>query len=365
MKDVLDLGILAIGLVVILVGSELFTNGIEWFGHKLNLAEGAVGSVLAAVGTALPETLIPVVAIVFAGGSGSDSAHGVGVGAILGAPFMLATLAMFVTGVAVWSQRKKRDTGDVVLADPAVLRKDVGYFFVAYAIALGAAFLPSDAEIARIGVAIVLLVIYGIYVRAHFTADPTVDAPDLAHLPNLAPLRLHRLDVPGRRVDPAVPRLRIVSIQVLLAVGMILLGAVVFVDAVEDLAGALGIAPAVLALIVAPIATELPEKFNSVIWVRQAKDTLALGNITGAMVFQSCIPTVVGLTLAAETWRVDLNSPESLLAFASAGIAFASMALIFLPTVRRGKLTARSLSIGGVFYVIYLALVLFYIVSTG
>jgi cation:H+ antiporter len=278
---------------------------------------------------------------------------------------MLATLAMFVTGVAVWSQRKKRDTGDLVLADPAVLRKDVGYFFVAYAIALGAAFLPSSAEIARIGVAVVLLAIYVIYVRAHFTADPTVDAPDLAHLPNLAPLRLHKLDVPGRRADAAVPRLRIVTFQVLLAVGLILVGAVVFVDAVEDLSGALGIAPAVLALIIAPIATELPEKFNSVIWVRQAKDTLALGNVTGAMVFQSCIPTVVGLTLAAETWTVNTSSPESLLAFASAGIAFASMAAIFLPTVRRGKLTARSLSIGGVFYVLYLALVLVYIVTAG
>ncbi len=45
-------------------------------------------------------------------------------------------------------------------------------------------------------------------------------------------------------------------------------------------------------LLVAPIATELPEKFNAVIWIRQGKDTLAMGNITGAMVFQASIPTV-------------------------------------------------------------------------
>ena len=45
---------LALAFVVILAGAELFTNGIEWFGLKLGLAEGAVGSVLAAVGTALP-----------------------------------------------------------------------------------------------------------------------------------------------------------------------------------------------------------------------------------------------------------------------------------------------------------------------
>src|SRR3954469_21538161 len=94
----LDVLILLVALLVILFGAELFTNGIEWFGRKLGLAEGAVGSVLAAVGTALPETLIPIIAILFASGA---SSHEVGVGAILGAPFMLATLAMFVTGIAV------------------------------------------------------------------------------------------------------------------------------------------------------------------------------------------------------------------------------------------------------------------------
>src|SRR5439155_1713956 len=85
------IALLAVG--GILAGAELFTNGIEWFGRKLQLAEGAVGSVLAAVGTALPETMIPIIAIL--SGSGSAASHGIGVGATLGAPFMLATLAMF------------------------------------------------------------------------------------------------------------------------------------------------------------------------------------------------------------------------------------------------------------------------------
>ena len=74
--------ILVIALIVILIGAELFTNGIEWVGRKLDLAEGAVGSVLAAVGTALPETMIPIIAILFAGGG--EASHAVGIGAILG-----------------------------------------------------------------------------------------------------------------------------------------------------------------------------------------------------------------------------------------------------------------------------------------
>src|SRR4026209_705094 len=104
----MDLLILLVAFFVILAGAELFTNGIEWLGRQLGLAEGAVGSVLAAVGTALPETMIPIVAILFSGHEHSDE---IGVGAILGAPFMLATLAMFVTGLAVMWQGRRRPPG--------------------------------------------------------------------------------------------------------------------------------------------------------------------------------------------------------------------------------------------------------------
>src|SRR2546423_12646393 len=86
-------------LAVILLGCDLFTNGIEWAGKKLSLSEGAVGSVLAAVGTCLPETLIAVLAILF-GRSAGNGGEGIGIGAILRAPVMLSTLAFFITRAA-------------------------------------------------------------------------------------------------------------------------------------------------------------------------------------------------------------------------------------------------------------------------
>jgi cation:H+ antiporter len=342
---VLDIGILAVAFVVILAGAELFTNGIEWFGRKLKLAEGAVGSVLAAVGTALPETMIPIVAILFTTGENSAA---VGVGAILGAPFMLSTLAMFVTAIAVLIVSRRRDTGDVMLVDTHVLAHDVRYFAIAYAIAIGAAFLPVEPVWLKWIVAAVLVSIYAWYVKGHFEADPNEHAEDLA------PLRFHRLDRRARRIDPVTPRLRIVSLQVVAALALIVAGAVFFVDAVEDLAHQLHVDGALLALVIAPIATELPEKFNSVIWVRQGKDTLSMGNITGAMVFQSTIPTIVALLFASETWVV---APGSYIAFASAGIAFLSMGAIFIPMTRRGVLRGRGLLVGGLFYLVYLSLV--------
>ena len=342
----MDVLILIGAFIVILIGAELFTNGIEWFGRKLELAEGAVGSVLAAVGTALPETMIPIIAIMT--GGGSQASHGIGVGAILGAPFMLSTLAMFVTGVAVLVVARNRPRRDEMPVDTKVLAHDMRYFGIAYALAIGAAFLPLEPAWPKWVVALVLILIYGWYVKGHFEDDPEVDLEDLA------PLRFNRLDPATPNDALAVPRLRIVNLQVLAALGLIIVGAFFFVGSVEHLATTIGIDPVILALVIAPIATELPEKFNSVIWVRQGKDTLAMGNITGAMVFQSTIPTVVALLFAADAWHF---TADSRVAFGSAAIAFIASAVIFIPMARSGRLLGRNLLIGGAFYLLYLGIV--------
>jgi cation:H+ antiporter len=262
---------------------------------------------------------------------------------------MLSTLAMFVTGIGILAFRRRRATGEDLRINVDVLAHDIRYFGIAYAIAIGSAFLPVEPSWIRWIVAAVLLVIYGIYVKGHLQAEATADEEELS------PLRFRRLDRPARREDPTVPRLRVINVQVIFALGLIILGAVFFVDAVEHLASSLGVSEVLLALVIAPVATELPEKFNSILWVRQNKDTLAMGNITGAMVFQSTIPTVVGLTLASEAWSIHEGSYT---AFASAGIAFIASAAIFYPMVRRGGLTGRHLLIGGLFYLAYLILVI-------
>ncbi len=100
--------LLLAGLLSILLAAEGFTNGIETFGSRFNLSQAVVGSLLAAVGTAMPETILPVVAIFFYSGA---SAKDIGVGAILGAPFMLSTLAFFLVGLTVITASHKKEKG--------------------------------------------------------------------------------------------------------------------------------------------------------------------------------------------------------------------------------------------------------------
>jgi cation:H+ antiporter len=369
----LAIALVAVSLVLILIAAEVFTNAVEWFGHRLHLAQGAVGSVLAAVGTALPETMIPIIAILVIG---SEDAHEIGVGAILGAPFLLSTAAFAVTGLGVLAFASRRTNGTEVHLDAQVIRRDLGYFFVVYLFAIGSSFLPVDE--AKYVVAVVLLGLYALYVQrtfahveapvaaahagggstslpdaaGHSAASGHADAAAVEEEEELNPLRFHRL-IGGTGAPPT----GLIVFQLLAALGLIIGGAQLFVTNLEIVAEDLGVPALALALIIAPLATELPEKFNSIIWVSQGKDTLAMGNITGAMVFQSCIPVAVGVTFTE--WELTTT------ALISAVIALGSSGIVYLSIMRRGYLSAHILARAGFLWLVFVTYVVAKIIIDG
>jgi cation:H+ antiporter len=331
---------LVMSLVVILGGAELFTNGVEWIGEGFGLSQGAVGSVLAAIGTALPETLLPIVAIA----SGHHAGDEIGIGAILGAPFMLTTLAMFALGltVVVFSRLGRRARH--LEHDPGVFAQDMRYFLVMYSLALVAGLLHVKAV--NIALAVVLLGGYALYVRRHFQA-PGEGALAAEAAGEVKPLHLLKI---LRRTDGKAP-VRFSLGQTVAGLGVIVLGAQIFVQVVQTLGDRLNVSHLAFALLLAPIATELPEALNSsAIWARRGKDVLALGNLSGAMVFQATFPVCVGLVFTP--WRLDL------VAGVAAGTALAAGFVLYLTAKIRGQLIGWLLLLQGVFYVGYVAFVL-------
>ncbi|AQS59935.1 sodium:calcium antiporter [Desulforamulus ferrireducens] len=322
--------LLLASLGIILLSAEVFTNGVEWLGKKLNLSEGAVGSVLAAVGTALPETMIPVIAILFGTG---DMAEEIGIGAILGAPFMLSTLALAITGIAAMTWKVKGKARETMFIDREVMTRDLKFFLLVYSVAvLAGVFGDGYKPLA----AIFLVAAYVYYVYKTLGCEG-------GECENLNPLYLAK-----KNPDPALP---LVSLQVLLALAGIVIGAHLFVAEVESLANMWGIPAFILSLIIAPIATELPEKFNSVIWVRQGKDTLALGNITGAMVFQSSIIPALGIMLTP--WKL------SQLGIICAVLALTAAGLVYVLLKMRGEIKPQTLVFNSVFYLIFICAVVY------
>ena len=297
--------LLLVSFALIVGGAVLFTNAVEWLGNKLNLGHGPVGSILAAVATALPESTIPVVALV--SGSSAEGKN-IALGAIVGAPFLLGTLAMLLVGVSAAAFVKRRREGRELRIDLPAARRDLVFFLVLFSIAtLLAIGVPKTARIVG---AIVLVLAYAVYVW--LTIKRGGDAEDSEE--DLKPLRFD-----FSKEDP--PNWFQLIAQLVVSIGMIVGGAELFVHELESLAKELGVQTLVLALILAPLATELPEKANSILWVRKDKDSLALGNITGAMVFQSTIPVAFGLGFTE--WDFD----KALMAAALVGLAGGALAL--------------------------------------
>jgi cation:H+ antiporter len=304
----MDLILLVVSFMVILAGALLFTNAVEWIGHRLELGEGAVGSLLAAVGTAMPETLIAIVALV-----GATKSEDVAVGAIVGAPFLLATLAMGLVGLTAYLYRDRRRQGIELDAHVPTLDRDLIFFLVFFGLALALGF--SAPEV-RIPAGILFFAAYPIYVWRTLVRGGAIQPEE-----TLNPLIMDR--GPSRGTDPSIA---IAVVQFLVGLGAMVGGAHLFVEELLEVAEDLGVEAIVLSLILAPLATELPEKVNSFFWVREGKDSLALGNITGAMVFQSVIP--VGIGLIFTDWDLSGNAALSVaLGLAGGVIAYWALRL--------------------------------------
>lgn len=341
--EILSVVVLIISLLIILLSCEVFTNGIEWLGCRLGMAETATGSILAAVGTAMPETIIPLIAI-FLGSA--EEGEEIGEGAILGAPFMLGTLAMFVGGISVWyaCRRGKRKECLVLHKDHA--ERDLRFFITMYLLAFCTGVLGlNDFEGRRYvnyAVAALLMFFYVVYLRKTLKDECVIQEHDcpmlyLSRLTNITP----RNGSAG---------FALIIVQVVAALGGIILGANYFVHEVETVSAAVGVPAMILAFLIAPIATELPEKFNSVIWYWRGKDTLALGNITGAMVFQSSFPVSIGLVFTH--WEME---PINI---ASVVIALAAATWIYYSIQVTKRVSYRTLIASGSLYALYIVMLL-------
>jgi cation:H+ antiporter len=291
-------------VVVTLGGCALFTNGIEWLGKRLKVPEGAVGSIFAAIGTTLPETSIPVIAIFF--GTGQERTE-VGLGAILGAPFMLSTLVLPILAGLLILYARLGKRGAAFHLNYREVRVDLQFFLVAYALAMACVFV--SAPLIRYLVAGLLVALYGFYIRSKFASEHHEDT-------SLEPLFFAR-----RALRPAYV---LIGLQGMLGLLGLVGGAHLFVTAAKSLSVELNVSPLLLALLIAPLATELPEMSNSFLWLYQKKDTLAVGNVTGAMVFQGTFPVSVGLI--GTNWNLAPTAMATMgLALIAVGMSFVQL----------------------------------------
>ncbi|MFC4907352.1 sodium:calcium antiporter [Actinomadura gamaensis] len=364
--------------VAIYLSCEWFVNAVEWLGRRLNVGKMAVGTVLAAFGTALPESVVTLVAVTTGDGErGKD----IGVGAAMGGPLALATVAYAVTGATLlWTRRTRAraqlaavtatagstgSTGSAgsaasgtgapladgpdrnpgrpgaaaneVLTDPAEaarLAKDQRWFLAVFVfkVALG---LVAFAVKPWLG--LLFFAVYAVYFWREMTGGDR-DGDGDAVEDDLEPLKLQ----PGRESPAAWA----VAAQTLATLTVIFFASQLFVHQLDAIGPMIGLPAAVTALLLSPVATELPEIMNAVIWVRQGKTSLALANISGAMMIQATVPS--GLGLLFTPWKFDH-------ALMWSG-AMTMVAIVYLlATLRAHRLTPARLAWTGVLYLVFAA----------
>jgi len=332
--------LLLTGLGLILLAAEFFTNGIEEFGRHFSFSQAVVGSIFAAVGTALPETILPCVAIFMYGGA---SAKQIGVGAILGAPFMLSTLAFFLVGVTVTIAALKKKRRFVLQVEAHAIKRDLIFFLAMYSTAIILPIVAGKAML--IPISLSLVAGYMFYAYRTFRSE----SADMEHAEGMYFWRItKRLKTSLLRDRPP---LNLILFQVALALVVMIKGAHTFVQSLEFVSVTFGMDPLLFSLLLAPVATELPEKFNSITWTWKGRDTLALGNITGAMVFQSTFPVSVGLLFTE--WQITG------MALFSAVLAISSALIVLGVILVNKRISPLAVLFGGMLYLVYAVVLVF------
>jgi cation:H+ antiporter len=339
--------LLIVCAVAIYLSCEWFVNAVEWLGRRLNVGKMAVGTILAAFGTALPESVVTLVAVTT---GRTPEAKNLGVGAAMGGPLALATVAYGVTGLVLLAHRRKQPAlalagtsgsgtdvppvaGGEALGDTkdmARLAKDQKWFLPIFVVKVALGLLAFAFKPA---LGLLFFAAYAVYFWREMRGGQDEGEEEEEEL---EPLKL--------QPKAASPATWAVVTQTLAALVVIFLASHTFVKQLDAIGPMLGLSTAVTALLLSPIATELPETMNAIIWVRQGKTKLALANISGAMMIQATVPS--GLGLLFTSWKFDG-------ALLWSGLVTMAAIVYLLATMRAHRLTPARLSLAALFYVAF------------
>ena len=319
--------ILLASAAVIYVACELFVNGVEWIGHRFAMGQKATGAILAAFGTAMPEIVVTFVAVAFGATAAQKQ---IWVGAALGGPLVLATVAYAVVGGTLFFARRPLRTATAD-ADFKALSRDQAWFLVIFVFKLG---LGLVAFAIKPWLGIAFLMAYALYAWKEMRGDQGEAEGELEPL-KFAPKAAH-------------PSTSLAVLQTLIALVVIFFASKVFVGQIDALGHRLHLPPQLLALLLSPIATELPETLNAIIWIRQGKIRLALANISGAMMIQATVPSAFGLFFTS--WMLD---PALIVAGA---VTLAAIVMLYLG-FRSGRMSRAWLSSMVALYLVFIGVV--------
>ena len=267
MNIILQLGLLALGFVMLVKGSDWFVDGAAGIAAKFRIPQIIIGLTIVAMGTSAPEAAVSITAAM-------DGSADITVGNIVGSNILniliILGLASAIVPIAVGKSTLKVDAP--------------------YMIAISAVFLALgwDGTITRLD-GVILLALFAAYIGYMIWGA------------------LHSNEEGDEIRDMKLWQMLLATAG---GLGLVVWGADVAVGAATELARIFGLSERFIGLTVVALGTSLPELFTSVTAARKGNADIAIGNIVGSNIFN--ILFVVGLSSMiidvpfAPNFRIDM-----------------------------------------------------------
>ena len=268
--DLLDIGRVVGGLVLLVVGGDLLVSGASALARRLGMSTFVIGLTIVAVATSAPELAVSVDAVLQ---GQPELAVGNVVGSNTANALLVVGLAALVGPLAVQRRLMRLDlpfmvflgVGFLVLSLDGHVSPIDGLILIACFVAhLAITVVIGRRDAAREAA------------KAHAAAEP--DAAREAAEPHATP---QPEAAPDTEDDPAMP---LPKALLWLALGLagLVAGANVLVTGAVGIATAFGVSGLVIGLTIVAVGTSLPEIVSSIVAVRRGDPGLVLGNVVGS-----------------------------------------------------------------------------------
>ncbi len=268
----MDIVWLVAGLVLILVGANILTEGASAIARRIGVSELVVGLTVVAFGTSAPELAISVLAAV--GGSAP-----LAIGNVVGSNIFNI---LVIIGVTALVRPVVMERSVMTMEIPMVLLSSVVLLVLGNSGWLNG---YGGNEVSRVA-GIFLLVFFLLFMRYTFASARHPDFSGKDAAPS------------GGSGDEKPPMAVWKSVLFVLGgLAALVWGGDRFVDGASGIAQGLGVSEAVIGLTIVAAGTSLPELATSVVAAVKGRPGLALGNVIGSNIFNVLMVLGVSATI--------------------------------------------------------------------
>lgn len=315
---ILDIGLILLGLVMILVGSDWLVEGASGIARKYGISEFIIGLTIVGIGTSMPELVSSVISAI--GGHGDMA-----LGNVTGSNICNVLLILGVTALISPIRYTKSN-----------IRKDIPF---------------------AIGVSLfLLLVLYNGFGLVREMGTPGISRIDALYL--LLIFVIFMIDSfksakkGSEEEEEETKPMPMGKALLLIAVGLagLIFGGQFFVDHTVSIAERFHVSEAFISITLMAIGTSLPELATCVVAAMKGKNQLALGNVIGSNIFN--ISLIIGASAAISPFEIQSISTVDM------AIVIVAVLLLWMAALTFKKRMLDRIE-GAIFIIVYIAYMTF------